>query len=112
MIDMQENKITYFGHSTFSLTTSSGQIGLIDPFVMSNPHCPEALKKIPRLDIIFIYHGHSDQIGDLLPLAKQHQPKTVAIFETCLWLGRKVLNRKPVRWEKVDRRRLTSFMSP
>jgi L-ascorbate metabolism protein UlaG (beta-lactamase superfamily) len=31
MIDMQENKITYFGHSTFSLTTSSGQIGLIDP---------------------------------------------------------------------------------
>jgi L-ascorbate metabolism protein UlaG (beta-lactamase superfamily) len=89
MIDMQGNKITYFGHSTFSLTTSSGQVGLIDPFVMSNPRCPEPLKNIPRLDVIFISHGHSDHIGDLLPLAKQHQPKIVAIFETCLWLSSK-----------------------
>jgi L-ascorbate metabolism protein UlaG (beta-lactamase superfamily) len=89
MIDLQGNKITYFGHSTFSLTTSSGQVGLIDPFVMSNPRCPEALKNIPRLDVIFISHGHSDHIGDLLPLAKQHRPKIVAIFETCLWLNSK-----------------------
>jgi L-ascorbate metabolism protein UlaG (beta-lactamase superfamily) len=89
MIDLQGNKITYFGHSTFSLTTSSGQVGLIDPFVMSNPRCPEALKNIPRLDLIFISHGHSDHIGDLLPLAKQHRPKIVAIFETCLWLNSK-----------------------
>jgi L-ascorbate metabolism protein UlaG (beta-lactamase superfamily) len=89
MIDMKGNKITYFGHSTFSLTTSSGQVGLIDPFVMCNPLCPEALKKVPRLDVVFISHGHGDHIGDLLPLAKQHKPKIVAIFETCLWLDSK-----------------------
>jgi L-ascorbate metabolism protein UlaG (beta-lactamase superfamily) len=89
VIDMQGNKITYFGHSTFSLTTSGGQVGLIDPFVKSNPRCPEALKKVPRLDVIFISHGHRDHIGDLLPLAKQHKPRIVAIFETCLWLNSK-----------------------
>ncbi len=89
MLDLKGNRITYFGHSTFSLTTPSGQVALIDPFVMSNPMCPEALKKLPRLDVIFISHGHSDHIADLLPLAKQHGAKIVAIFETCLWLSTK-----------------------
>jgi L-ascorbate metabolism protein UlaG (beta-lactamase superfamily) len=72
MIDMRGNKITYFGHATFSLTTRSGQVALIDPFVMSNPACPEALKKVPRLDVILISHAHGDHIADLLPLARQH----------------------------------------
>jgi hypothetical protein len=51
MIDMLGNKITYLGHSTFSLTTPSGQVGLIDPLVISNPRCPESLKNIPRLNV-------------------------------------------------------------
>ena len=89
MIDTKGNKITYFGHSTFSLTTRSGQVGLIDPFVMSNPMCPEALKKVPRLDVVFLSHAHSDHSADLLALAKQHKPKIVAIFETCLWVQSK-----------------------
>lgn len=89
MIDMKGNKIIYFGHSTFSLTTPSGQVALIDPFVMSNPVCPAALKKVPRLDVIFLSHAHSDHSADLLALAKQHKPKIVAIFETCLWVQSK-----------------------
>jgi L-ascorbate metabolism protein UlaG (beta-lactamase superfamily) len=89
MIDTKGNKITYFGHSTFSLTTRSGQVGLIDPFVMSNPMCPEALKRVPRLDVVFLSHAHSDHSADLLALAKQHKPKIVAIFETCLWVQSK-----------------------
>jgi L-ascorbate metabolism protein UlaG (beta-lactamase superfamily) len=89
MIDMKGNKITYFGHSTFSLTTPSGQVALIDPFVMSNPVCPEALKQVPRLDVLFLSHAHSDHSADLLALAKQHKPKIVAIFETCRWVQSK-----------------------
>ena len=69
MIDLKGNKITYLGHATFSLTTSSGQVAMIDPFVMSNPACPESLKKVPRLDVIFVSHAHGDHIGDLIPLA-------------------------------------------
>jgi len=89
MLDTKGNRITYFGHSTFSITTQSGQVALIDPWVMTNPACPDALKKVPRLDVIFLTHGHSDHLGDLLALAKQHKPKIVAIFETCLWLESK-----------------------
>src|SRR5579864_2720138 len=89
MLNAKGNRITYFGHSTFSLTTPSGAVALIDPWVMTNPMCPEALKSIPRLDAIFVSHGHTDHMGDLLTLAKQHRPKIAAIFETCLWLGSK-----------------------
>ena len=89
MLDTKGNKVTYFGHSTFSLTTPSGQVALIDPWVMTNPVCPDALKKVPRLDVIFLSHAHTDHLGDLLALAKQHKPKIVAIFETCLWIESK-----------------------
>src|SRR5207245_10427691 len=89
MLNTTGNRITYFGHSTFSLTTPSGQVALIDPWVMTNPACPPALKTVGRLDTIFLTHAHTDHLGDLLALAKQHRPKIVAIFETCLWIESK-----------------------
>src|SRR5215472_9072201 len=89
MLDLKGNKITYYGHSAVGLTTPSGQFALIDPFLSNNPFCPELLKKIEKLDVIFLTHGHSDHLGDLLSLAKQYRPQIVAIFEACLWIESK-----------------------
>ncbi len=94
MLDTKGNRITYFGHSTFSLTTPSGQVALIDPWVMTNPRCPDSLKKVPKLDVIFLSHAHGDHFGDLLELAKRHHPKIVAIFETGLYLNSKGFERE------------------
>jgi L-ascorbate metabolism protein UlaG (beta-lactamase superfamily) len=89
MLDTRGNRLTYFGHSTFSVRTPSGQVAIIDPWVMGNPRCPEALKKVAKLDAIFITHCHRDHVGDLLALAKQHRPQIVAIYDTCHWIEHK-----------------------
>jgi len=86
MLDMKGNKLTFFGHSAFSLTTPSGQVAFIDPWVTTNPMCPAALKKVSRLDAIFLSHAHSDHLGDTLALAKKFKPQIVAVYETCLWI--------------------------
>jgi len=109
MLDLKGNRITYFGHSTFSLTTPSGQVALIDPWVISNPVCPDSLKKLSRVDAIFLTHGHSDHLGDLLVIAAQFRPKLVAIFETCLWLGEKGFEKEILPMSKGGRQQVGDF---
>lgn len=81
--------ITYCGHSTFKITSAKGKAVLIDPWLSSNPVCPEGLKRTERLDLMLITHGHFDHIADAIALGKEHQPRTLAVYEICGWLERK-----------------------
>ena len=109
MLDTKGNRITYLGHSAFSLTTPSGQVALIDPWVITNPWCPEELKSMPRLDAIFLTHAHTDHLGDLLALARQHRPKIVAIFETCLWIESKGFEQETCPMGKGGSQKIRDF---
>jgi len=89
MLTTRGNKITWCGHATFRITTPSGAVVMIDPWLAGNPACPPQLRKVERVDIILVTHGHGDHTGDLVALARAHKPKIVAIYEMCLWLGSK-----------------------
>lgn len=89
MLKTRGNKLTWLGHATFKITTPSGKVILIDPWFSGNPACPEALKKIERVDTLLITHGHFDHIADAVELGKKFNPQVVAIHETCKWLESK-----------------------
>lgn len=89
MLSMHGNRVTFFGHATFRITTPSGKVAIIDPWLAGNPQCPESLKKVEKLDVLLITHGHHDHFADVLPLARQHKPLVVSINETAAWLESK-----------------------
>jgi L-ascorbate metabolism protein UlaG (beta-lactamase superfamily) len=88
-MDLNGVQLTWLGHSTFRIQTPGGKIVLIDPWVMSNPACPESEKKPNQIDAMLITHGHFDHMGDAVELAKQHNPMVVGIYELCSWLQKK-----------------------
>ncbi|MGD0543374.1 MAG: metal-dependent hydrolase [Candidatus Acidiferrales bacterium] len=89
MLETRGNKVTWLGHATFRITTPSGKVIVLDPWVQTNPMCPKPLKKFSRIDAMLITHGHFDHIADAVMLAKKHKPQVVGIHETCAWLESK-----------------------
>ncbi len=89
MLSTRGNQLQWLGHSTWRITTPSGSVIVVDPWVQSNPACPETLKKFDRIDTMLITHGHFDHIADAVELGKKFKPKVVGIYETCAWLESK-----------------------
>jgi len=89
MLNTRGNKLTWLGHATFQITTPSGKVILVDPWVSGNPSCPEELRKPERVDTLLITHGHFDHIADAVELGRKFKPQIVAIHETCKWLESK-----------------------
>lgn len=77
------SELTWYGHAAFKLTTPSGKVLLIDPWITnpSNKHGKEDLAKIDKADLILISHGHGDHIGDSVAIAKKTGAKLVATFD-------------------------------
>jgi L-ascorbate metabolism protein UlaG (beta-lactamase superfamily) len=97
MLQTHGNRLTWLGHATFRITAPTGKVILVDPWVQSNPMCPDALKSFDRVDTLLVSHGHFDHIADAVDLAKKFTPQVVAIYETCAWMQSKgVTNTSPM----------------
>ena len=94
---MQKLSITWLGHSTFIVRTPGGKRLLFDPWLSSNPSCPDSMRKPQRVDLILVSHGHFDHAEDLVVCARESGAPVVAMFELCDWLTRKgIANTQPM----------------
>src|SRR2546428_3128626 len=73
----QQGKIElqWLGQAATKITSVSGKVIVIDPFLTQNPKTPAQYKNLDALgkvDLILVTHAHGDHIGDAPDLAKKH----------------------------------------
>jgi L-ascorbate metabolism protein UlaG (beta-lactamase superfamily) len=81
---VQQVEVLWLGHSTFRITSTTGKVIVIDPYLTRNPRTPakyKDLKAIGKVDLILATHGHFDHISDLPELAKLTGATVVGIIE-------------------------------
>jgi L-ascorbate metabolism protein UlaG (beta-lactamase superfamily) len=80
----QQIEVLWLGHATFRITSATGKVIVIDPFLKRNPRAPakfKDLKGLGKVDLILITHGHQDHFGDAIELAKMTGATVVANYE-------------------------------
>jgi len=83
-------QLQWYGQSAFKLTTPSGKVLLIDPWLTNpvNPTGKADLAKLDRVDLILITHGHFDHVGDAATIAQKTKAKLVSTAD----LGQALVN--------------------
>ncbi len=73
-------QLQWYGQSAFKLTTPSGKVLLIDPWIENplNPNGKADVAKLSKVDLILVTHGHFDHVGNAVEIAKKTQAKLVS----------------------------------
>jgi L-ascorbate metabolism protein UlaG (beta-lactamase superfamily) len=88
---MHKLSFTWLGHATFTFRTPGGKRIIMDPWVSTNPSCPESAKHVGALDLMLITHGHGDHTADVVSIGRSSGAHAVAPHELALWLQKKGL---------------------
>jgi L-ascorbate metabolism protein UlaG (beta-lactamase superfamily) len=66
--------VHWLGQATTKITSPTGKVIVIDPFIRNNPKTPQGWKdldKLGKVDVILVTHGHGDHTGDVAELHKR-----------------------------------------
>jgi L-ascorbate metabolism protein UlaG (beta-lactamase superfamily) len=80
----QQIEVLWLGHATFRITSTTGKVIVIDPFLKKNLRTPAKYKDLSALgkvDLILVTHGHGDHVADLGELAALTGATVVANYE-------------------------------
>ncbi len=78
-----KTQIEWYGHAAFKITTPTGKVLLIDPW-LTNPLNASGAADVAALtqaDLILISHGHADHVGDAVRIAQQTKAHLVAPYD-------------------------------
>jgi L-ascorbate metabolism protein UlaG (beta-lactamase superfamily) len=80
MAQTAQTQLTWYGQSAFKITTPTGKVLLIDPWITNpkNANGKDDLEKLKRVDLILLTHGHSDHVGNAVEIGKKTGAKLVA----------------------------------
>jgi L-ascorbate metabolism protein UlaG (beta-lactamase superfamily) len=90
---MKNLSFTWLGHSTFLFRTPAGRRLIVDPWIKTNPSCPDSAKDVGALDLMLLTHGHGDHTGDAVSVARSSNAQVVAPFELAVFLQKKGLQK-------------------
>src|SRR6266550_8117775 len=80
----QPIEVLWLGHTAFRITSTTGKVIVIDPFLKKNLRTPAKyrdLSALGKVDLILVTHGHGDHVADLGELASLTGATVVANFE-------------------------------
>ncbi len=75
--------VEWYGHAAFKITTPSGKVLLIDPWLTNplNATGEADVAALTQADLILISHGHADHVGDAVKIAQQTKAKLVTPYD-------------------------------
>ncbi len=83
-VSAAEVEVLWLGHATTRITSTTGKVIIIDPFLTKNPKAPAEyrnLNALGKVDLILVTHGHGDHVGDLQELARLSGATVVTNWE-------------------------------
>jgi len=79
-------KLKALGHACFTLSTDEYSV-IFDPWLKDNPEAilgPDEVK----VDAVLVSHGHSDHLGDAIPISQRLGVPIVAPYELAMYCAR------------------------